>query len=337
MSKKLRVIIQLLLGQLMMPQECTPQEKTLYAAHQLRGPAADWWDNYCVTHPGASTIVWTEFAEAFRSAHIPESIIDLKKEEFANIKQGSSCINEYLSRFNRLARYAPKDVDTDKKKIRRFLKGMEAKLRVKLLAHDFPTFQHMVNKALLLEYAEKEMQEYRKHKILSLENQAREGLHQRANPPTQYYVGASQYSNSYGSISRSTMSEPSQQTIVINGNSHEGSNSVSCPPPSARRGKKAGVECYICHDMGHYSWQCRRNTHTPMVQPDVSARASFQGNIGPQNNRSISITSPAATQGRVNHVQAETNEEVLYDDTVEEAYEEQVPQEEIDPQYDDTC
>jgi Retrotransposon gag protein. len=52
--------------------QCTPQEKTLYAAHQLRGPAADWWDNYCATHTDASTIVWTEFAGAFRSAHIPE-------------------------------------------------------------------------------------------------------------------------------------------------------------------------------------------------------------------------------------------------------------------------
>nr|AAP44663.1 hypothetical protein [Oryza sativa Japonica Group] len=107
--------------------QCTPYEKTLYAAHQLRGPTADWWDNYCANHTDA---------------------------EFANIRQGSSGINEYLSRFNRLARYALEDADTDKKKIRRFLKGMDAKLRVKLLAHDFSMFQQMVDKSLLLEDAE---------------------------------------------------------------------------------------------------------------------------------------------------------------------------------------
>jgi hypothetical protein len=155
----------------------------------------------------------------------------LKKEEFANIKQGSSCINEYLSRFNGLARYAPEDVDTDKKKIRRFLKGTEAKLRVKPLAHDFPMFQHMVNKALLLEDAEKEMQDYKKHKVMSLEDQAREGLRQEIDPPVQYYQGESQYSNDSDSTSRSTKSKSSQQTIVINNKSLEGSNSVPCPPP----------------------------------------------------------------------------------------------------------
>nr|AAX96624.1 retrotransposon protein, putative, Ty3-gypsy sub-class [Oryza sativa Japonica Group]ABA92970.1 retrotransposon protein, putative, Ty3-gypsy subclass [Oryza sativa Japonica Group] len=145
--------------------QCTPVEKTLYASHQLRGPAADWWENYCNAHPELTNIAWDEFAMAFRAAHVPESTIDMKKEEFNRLKQGNNSINEYLSQFNKLARYAPKEVDTDNKKIRKFLKGIAVGMRLQLLAHDFPTFQHMINKALLLEDARKESaEEYKKRK-----------------------------------------------------------------------------------------------------------------------------------------------------------------------------
>nr|CAE03839.1 OSJNBb0013J13.16 [Oryza sativa Japonica Group] len=120
--------------------QCTPVEKTLYASHQLRGPAADWWENYCNAHPEPTNIAWDEFAMAFHAAHVPESTIDMKKEEFNRLKQGNSSVNEYLSQFNKLARYAPEEVDTDKKKIRKFLKGIAVGMRLQLLAHDFPTW-----------------------------------------------------------------------------------------------------------------------------------------------------------------------------------------------------
>nr|ABG66286.1 retrotransposon protein, putative, Ty3-gypsy subclass [Oryza sativa Japonica Group] len=84
--------------------QCTPVEKTLYASHQLRGPAADWWENYCNAHPEPTNIAWAEFATAFRAAHVPESAIDMKKEEFNKLKQGNNSVNEYLSLFNKLAR-----------------------------------------------------------------------------------------------------------------------------------------------------------------------------------------------------------------------------------------
>jgi hypothetical protein len=36
--------------------QCTDQEKVLYASGRLTGPAADWWDSYCVAHDAANTI-----------------------------------------------------------------------------------------------------------------------------------------------------------------------------------------------------------------------------------------------------------------------------------------
>jgi hypothetical protein len=53
---------------------------------------------------------------AFRSHHVPQIIIKLKKKEFQDLKQGSMMVREYVTHFMQLSRYAPNDVDTDEKK-----------------------------------------------------------------------------------------------------------------------------------------------------------------------------------------------------------------------------
>jgi hypothetical protein len=36
--------------------QCTDREKVLFAAHQLYGTAANWWETYCNTHANIDTI-----------------------------------------------------------------------------------------------------------------------------------------------------------------------------------------------------------------------------------------------------------------------------------------
>src|SRR6266540_4725945 len=51
----------------------TEEHKALFAAHQLRGPAASWWATYLAMQPAGSQVPWTEFHVAFRAYHIPSS------------------------------------------------------------------------------------------------------------------------------------------------------------------------------------------------------------------------------------------------------------------------
>jgi hypothetical protein len=61
---------------------------------------------------------------AFRSHHVPQGVIKLKKKEFQDLKQGSMTVSEYVTRFTQLSRYAPNDVDTDEKEQECFLNGL---------------------------------------------------------------------------------------------------------------------------------------------------------------------------------------------------------------------
>jgi hypothetical protein len=62
---------------------------------------------------------------AFRSHHVPQGVIKLKKKKFQDLKQGSMMVSESIPRFTQLSRYAPSDVDTDEKKQECFLNGLE--------------------------------------------------------------------------------------------------------------------------------------------------------------------------------------------------------------------
>uniref|UniRef100_J3KUG7 Reverse transcriptase domain-containing protein n=1 Tax=Oryza brachyantha TaxID=4533 RepID=J3KUG7_ORYBR len=148
--------------------QCTLREKALYTAYQLEGPTTDWWNNYRIAHPDPTAIDWTEFTKAFWAAYVPKSTIDIKTEEFNNLKQDNSTLNEYLSKFNHFARYAPNEVDTRKKKICKFLKGMNVGIKIQLVAHDFPTFQQMVNRGLIVEETQREEDALWKRKAAQL-------------------------------------------------------------------------------------------------------------------------------------------------------------------------
>src|SRR5438105_2437211 len=129
---------------------CTEEQKTLFAAHQLRGPAASWRETFLAMQPTGHRVPWTEFRAAFKAHHIPSSVVKIKLHEFMTLKQGNKSIREYIQTFNELARYAPDHVDMDAKKRECFLEGMSPKLRSRL-GHRFEDFNQMVDDIIAME------------------------------------------------------------------------------------------------------------------------------------------------------------------------------------------
>ena len=121
--------------------QCTDHERVSFAAHQLSGPASEWWDNFSQSHADGQAITWDEFMQAFRRAHIPAGMMTLKRKEFRSLRQGSRTVSEYLHKFNQLARYAPGDIASDEAKQERFLEGLNDEIAVHLVAPEHSDFQ----------------------------------------------------------------------------------------------------------------------------------------------------------------------------------------------------
>jgi hypothetical protein len=60
-------------------------------------------------------------------------------------------VNEYLNSFIQLSRYSPDDVNIDEKKQDVFLSGLNDDIQFQLLNIDYADFQHMVDKAIIIE------------------------------------------------------------------------------------------------------------------------------------------------------------------------------------------
>jgi hypothetical protein len=136
----------------------------LYGPQQLRGAAQSWWESYLATHANPEAITWEELRDNFHRYHVPEWLMIVRKEEFLALKQGPLSVSEYGDKFLQLSRYAPEDVNTDAKRQYRFLRGLVDPLHYQLMNHTFPSFQHLIDRAIMTERKHWEMEDM-KHKI----------------------------------------------------------------------------------------------------------------------------------------------------------------------------
>jgi hypothetical protein len=86
----------------------------------------------------------------------------VRKEEFFALKQGPLSVSEYMDKFLQLSRYALEDVNTDAKRQYRFLRGLVDPLHYQLMNHTFPTFQHLIDRAIMTERKRREMEDMKR-------------------------------------------------------------------------------------------------------------------------------------------------------------------------------
>jgi hypothetical protein len=171
----------------LMIAQCTDHEKVLFAVHQLFGMIANCRETYCKTHTDVDSITWNGFKAHFCNHYVPCGTMKLKKKEFINLRQGSMTVNEYINSFIPLSRYTTKDIDTDEKKQDIFLEGSNNDIQFELLNTDYADFQHMVNKAIVIESKLKEMEKDGKRTIPFPEQSSGSNVRPRFSQPNQFF------------------------------------------------------------------------------------------------------------------------------------------------------
>jgi hypothetical protein len=141
---------------------CNDRDKVLYGPRLLRGAAQSWWESYLATHADPEAITWEEFRDNFCRYHVPEGLMIVRKEKILSLKQGPLSVCEYRDKFLQLSRYAPKVVNTDAKRLYRFLRGLVDPLHYQLMNHTFPTFQHLIDRAIMTERKRREMEDQKR-------------------------------------------------------------------------------------------------------------------------------------------------------------------------------
>jgi hypothetical protein len=132
-------------------------------------------------------ITWNEFKAHFRTHYVPRGTMKLKRKEFTDLKQGGMTVNEYLNSFIQLSRYAPDDINMDEKKHDVFLNGLNDDIQFQLLNTDYANFQHMVDKAIVIESKIKEMENDGKRKVSFSEQSFGSNVRPRFLRPNQFF------------------------------------------------------------------------------------------------------------------------------------------------------
>jgi hypothetical protein len=213
-------------------------------------------------------------------------------------------VNEYVTKFTQLSRYAPHEVDTDEKKQKCFLNGLNDGLAYALEARDFENFQGMVKKALVLENHRGMME--RKRKLGHQQQPCSSSRPRVATPsagpvfrPTQplFQPRPQVAGQGYSTLQRQVMPCPSTSQTPIAGNQNvQRTQGAHNSLPRERR-------CFTCREKGHFANQCPN----PRNRPPLVAAST------PAPTRGANSIPVAARQnyvrGKVNQVAVEEAQE----------------------------
>src|ERR1044071_6081369 len=131
----------------------SPNFHVTFATYHLRGPAAQWWESHRLALLDGTVTTWEEFQLAFRAWHLPQGLMDQKKEDFRQLRQGQTTVDEYHRNILELSRYPERDVATDARKQERFREGLHPEIELALVLHDCADFATLVSKAFQVETA----------------------------------------------------------------------------------------------------------------------------------------------------------------------------------------
>nr|XP_027103052.1 uncharacterized protein LOC113724341 [Coffea arabica] len=96
---------------------------------------------------------WVNFTREFNEKYLPTIVQERRKEDFIRLRQEPLSVSEYETQFTKLSRFAPELVLIDRKRIRRFVQGLNVKIQEALAAAQLDTFSQTLEKAQRIETA----------------------------------------------------------------------------------------------------------------------------------------------------------------------------------------
>ncbi|XP_073304134.1 uncharacterized protein [Primulina huaijiensis] len=119
-----------------------------------------WWEATKVT-VNVQTLQWNEFKEIFYDKYFSTDVKTQKVKEFLELKQGNLNVNDYILKFEEGCLFVPFIDSNDKDRGEHFMRGLRAEIRRDVRMSKAATYKEIVEKALLAEHDEKEIEKER--------------------------------------------------------------------------------------------------------------------------------------------------------------------------------
>ena len=106
---------------------------------------------------GAAPLLWEEFEDLFLQEFLPETVRISRAYEFEWLTQaGCGSIDEYANRFLELSAYASGLVDTERRKVDRFVYGLQPQIRRVMVGQTHVSLTEAIDKARRIELMDAE-------------------------------------------------------------------------------------------------------------------------------------------------------------------------------------
>ena len=128
---------------------CTDEQRVLFSSFLMEDGAKDWWDAVERWYPVG--ISWDQFQQEFTDRFFPQSHKDSKIGEFFKLEQKNMSVSEYEKKFSELVRFVPYIQADEVLKCKRFLSGLQHRIRVHLSVVPQNRFGDLVEAALRVE------------------------------------------------------------------------------------------------------------------------------------------------------------------------------------------
>ena len=128
---------------------CIDDQRVPFSSFLMEDRVKDWWDVMDRSDPDG--ISWDQFQQEFTDRSFPQSHKDLKIEEFFILEQKNMSVSEYEKRFLELVRLVLYIQGDEVLKCKRFLAGLQHRIRVHLSVVPRKIFRDLVKVALRVE------------------------------------------------------------------------------------------------------------------------------------------------------------------------------------------
>ncbi|XP_073318121.1 uncharacterized protein [Primulina huaijiensis] len=136
------------------------RDKVSCAVFMLVKAARIWWEATKVTVT-VRELKWDEFKELFYVKYFSREVRAKKVKEFLELRQAAMTVNEYTFKFEEGCVLVPFIAENDKDKGEHFRRGLRPEIRRDVHMAKVVTYQDIVERALLAELDEREIEKER--------------------------------------------------------------------------------------------------------------------------------------------------------------------------------